>query len=165
MSSSRWLAVVSVEEQRAEEQLRRLIGDDAYAVWETAGRIHIPSKLGGGHWSIVKPYEPALVRLEYWYGGAQGQHPPGVEQPGRISNDYRRTPHCVGAAWGFKGPIPKADQVIALCLWLHADEEAVSSKAFPRVASMPRAHRAKHWDAIFSGHHYEEPMKDRGRLR
>lgn len=126
MSSSRWLAVVSVEEQRGEEQLRRLIGDAAYTVWEQTGRIHI------GQWSIRRNL----------YGG--------------IALINGASPQCVGPAWGFKGAIPKADQVIALCLWLHADEEAVISRAFPRVASMPRTQRAKHWDAIVSG---QEPME------
>jgi len=119
--------VVSTEAERAEEQLRHLIGEQAYAVWEETGRIQI------GTWFIRKRRGVSRP-LELFHGAAH---------------------HCVGAAWGFKGAVPLADQVIALCLWLHADEEAVSQRAFPSVgSSMPRTRRAEHWDAIVSG----EPM-------
>ena len=113
------------EEQRAEAQLRHLIGEQAYAVWEETGRIQI------GTWFIQKRR--------------------GSTRPLGIFNGAMY--HCVGAAWGFKGKIPFADQVIALCLWLHADEEAVSQRAFPKLgSSMPRTHRAQHWDAIVDHH-------------
>jgi len=153
-----------------EEQLRHLIGDAAYFVWEETGRIRIDSKLGYSramtfermvsavlglvtsegeagsarraypYWLIRRPRSPANpVTLWYWYQEEK--------EPWRIRGIY----HCVGAAWGFKGSVPLADQVIALCLWIHADEEAVTCKAFPKVQSLPRAHRAEHWDAIVSG--------------
>jgi len=128
--------ISTAENQRAEGQLRRLIGDGAYTRWEETGEIDVGGLgTGVGHWSIRKG------------------------RSGPISLYYGKTWHCVGAAYGFKGAIPLADQVIALCLWIHADEGAVSDRKFPRVQSMPRAQRAQHWDAIVSGAPVELPAK------
>lgn len=138
LSSSLWLAVRSkAEEERAEEQLRRLIGDVAYTVWAKTGRIVIQSKGFPTQW---------VIRRESY--------------PPRLKLFFEKRGHCVGAAWGFKGPIPLADQVIALCLWIHADEHAVLNLAFPEVKIALRGRsgkkRAEDWDTIIG----EAPVRE-----
>lgn len=136
-------------ERKARYNLLRLLGRARYkCLFGPPFELRITLPIPYSHWE----FEPGLE----WILSPEGRCWLVHKGMPAISGGRERNGFCVHPANGF-ARVPAADKVLALLLWIKADENSFSKRDFPKAAGDRRGQgRLEQWDALVAGHQVED---------